>query len=58
MGDGRKSGSGFSSEMVSWFAWFRSPKVANTGDRGTYYPAGGMVVAAKHFSSAHKIYFG
>lgn len=58
MGDGRKSGSGFRSVMVSWFACFRSPKAANTGDRGTYDPAGGMVAAAKHFSSAHKINFG
>ncbi|KAI4966510.1 hypothetical protein ZWY2020_040680 [Hordeum vulgare] len=63
MGDGKKSSFGFWSVLASSFACFRPPKVkaASTGDRTTTYehdPAGGMVAAAKHFPSAHKINFG
>jgi hypothetical protein len=59
MGGGKKSGSGFWSVVMSWFVCFRSPKEANTGYRvrGTYDPAGEMVAAGNHFSSAHKINF-
>ncbi|KAF7073865.1 hypothetical protein CFC21_078790 [Triticum aestivum] len=65
MGDGKKSSPGFWSVVASWFACFRRPpkvKAASTGGRTTTYeeydPAGGMVAAARHFSSAHKINFG
>jgi hypothetical protein len=40
------------------FACFGSPKAKGTRSRAGYDPAGGMVAAAKHFSSAHKINFG
>jgi hypothetical protein len=59
MGDGKKFG--FWSVISSWIACFRSPKTAtSTGYkvRGPYDPAGEMVAAGKHFSSAHKINFG
>ncbi|EMS60496.1 hypothetical protein CFC21_066972 [Triticum aestivum] len=64
MGDGKKSSPGFWSVVGSWFACFRRPakaKAASAGGRTTTYeygPADGMVAAARHFSSAHKINFG
>uniref|UniRef100_A0A0E0JIZ5 Uncharacterized protein n=1 Tax=Oryza punctata TaxID=4537 RepID=A0A0E0JIZ5_ORYPU len=61
MGGKKKSGSGFSSAAASWFACLGSKAAAvgsGSGGRAAGYDAaGGMVGAAKHFSSAHKINF-
>uniref|UniRef100_A0A0E0JI24 Uncharacterized protein n=1 Tax=Oryza punctata TaxID=4537 RepID=A0A0E0JI24_ORYPU len=55
MGGKKKSGSGFSSAAASWFACLGSKAAAvgsGSGGRAAGYDAaGGMVGAAKHFSS-------
>uniref|UniRef100_J3KZZ9 Uncharacterized protein n=1 Tax=Oryza brachyantha TaxID=4533 RepID=J3KZZ9_ORYBR len=62
MGGKKKSGSGFWSAVASWFACLSSNAAAGSGagsgGGAGDDAAGGMVRAAKHFSSAHKINFG
>uniref|UniRef100_J3KZZ8 Uncharacterized protein n=1 Tax=Oryza brachyantha TaxID=4533 RepID=J3KZZ8_ORYBR len=62
MGGKKKSGSGFWSGVASWLACLSSKAAAGSGSGSGGGAgddaAGGMVRAAKHFSSAHKINFG
>ena len=62
MGGKKKSGSGFWSSAASWFACLGASKAeaagSGSGGHAGYDAAGGMVGAAKHFSSSHKINFG
>jgi hypothetical protein len=53
-----KSDSGFWSAAASWFASFGSAMASDSNRRDGHDAAAGMVVAVKHFSTAHGVKFG
>ncbi|KAJ1288244.1 hypothetical protein BS78_02G099300 [Paspalum vaginatum] len=54
-----KSGTGFWSAMVSWFTSFGSVTASGSSNKRDRHGApSGMIVAAKHFSTAHSVKFG